>query len=258
MRKADTVLGIIRERGKRGLPLEDLYRQLYNPDLYLRAYARLSTNTGALTPGATSETVDAMSLAKIATLIDALRHERYRWTPVRRTYVPKKDRKKLRPLGLPSWSDKLLQEVMRSLLEAYYEPQFSDHSHGFRPGRGCHTALTAVKEMWTGTKWYIEGDVAQCFERIDHQVLLSILREKILDNRFLRLVQSLLQAGYLEDWHYHATLSGTPQGSILTPLTQRKRLIDGQDMADGNFLRTGVHDDFLNQEAHKVFAFRKA
>src|SRR6266545_4446462 len=164
MRTAATVLGIIRERGKRGLPLEDLYRQLYNPDLYLRAYARLSTNTGALTPGATSETVDAMSLAKIATLIDALRHERYRWTPVRRTYVPKKDRKKLRPLGLPSWSDKLLQEVMRSLLEAYYEPQFSDHSHGFRPGRGCHTALRKVADTWTGTHWFIEGDIAQCLD----------------------------------------------------------------------------------------------
>ena len=164
MRSADTVLGIIRERGTRGLPLQDLYRQLYNPELYLRAYARLYSNNGAMTPGSTSETVDTMSLAKIATLIDDLRQERYRWTPVRRTYVPKKDRKKLRPLGLPSWSDKLLQEVIRSLLEAYYEPQFSDHSHGFRPGRGCHTALKTVQETWTGTKWYIEGDIAQCFD----------------------------------------------------------------------------------------------
>jgi len=170
-----------------------------------------------MTPGTTPETVDAMSLAKIATLIDDLRHERYRWTPVRRTYVPKKSGK-LRPLGLPSWSDKLLQEVIRSLLEAYYEPQFSDHSHGFRPGRGCHTALTTVKETWTGTKWYIEGDVSQCFERIDHQVLLSILREKILDQRFLRLIQTLLQAGYLENWQYHVTLSGTPQGAIVSPI----------------------------------------
>jgi group II intron reverse transcriptase/maturase len=217
MRNADTVLGIIRERGKRGLPLGDLYRQLYNPDLYLRAYARLSTNNGAMPPGTTPETVDAMSLAKIVTLIDDLRHEQYRWTPVRRTYVPKKNGK-LRPLGLPSWSDKLLQEVIRSLLEAYYEPQLSDHSYGFRPGRGGHTALTTVKETWTGTKWYIEGDVSQCFERIDHQVLLSILREKILDQRFLRLIQTLLQAGYLEDWQYHVTLSGTPQGAIVSPI----------------------------------------
>lgn len=200
------------------MPLDDLYRQLYNPDLYLCAYARLYTNDGAMTPGTTNETVDAMSLAKITALIDALRHERYRWTPVRRTYVPKKNGTKLRPLGLPSWTDKLLQEVMRAILEAYYEPQFSTYSHGFRPGRGCHTALTTVHQTWTGAKWYIEGDVAQCFDRIDHQVLLSILREKILDQRFLRLVQTLLQAGYLEDWRYHATLSGTPQGSIVSPV----------------------------------------
>ena len=218
MRSADTVLGIIRRRGERGLPLEDLYRQLYNPELYLRAYARLYANDGALTAGATRETVDAMALGKIDAIIDALRHERYRWTPVRRTYVLKKDGKKLRPLGLPSWSDKLLQEVVRSLLEAYYEPQFSDHSHGFRPGRGCHTALTAVRETWRGAKWYVEGDVSQCFDKIDHQVLLSILRENIHDNRFLRLIQGVLQAGYLEDWHYHATLSGTPQGSIVSPI----------------------------------------
>src|SRR5919197_6558771 len=167
MRSADTVLGIIRERGKRGLPLRDLYRQLYNPELYLRAYARLYTNNGAMTPGSTPETVDAMSLAKIATLIDDLRHERYRWPPVRRTYGPKKDRKKLRPLGLPSWSDKLLQEVIRSLLEAYYEPQFSEHSHGFRPGRGCHSALRAITQQGHATKWFIEGDLCACFDSID-------------------------------------------------------------------------------------------
>jgi group II intron reverse transcriptase/maturase len=218
MRSADTGLGIIRERGKRGLPLRDLSRQLYNPALYRRAYARLYTNNGAMPPGSTPDTVEAMSLAKIATLLDDLRHERYRWTPVRRTSVPKKDRKTLRPLGLPSWSDKLLQEVIRALLEAYDAPQFSNHSHGFRPGRGCPTALQTVQETWTGTQWYIEGDMAQCFERIDHQVWLSMLREKILDQRFLRLLQPLLQAGYLEDWHYHTTLSGTPQGAIVSPL----------------------------------------
>src|SRR6266702_2401857 len=218
MRSAETVLGSIRARGKRGLPLGDLYRQLYTPALYLRADARLSTNHGAMTPGSTRETVDAMSLATIATRIDDLRHERYRWTPVRRTYVPKKDGKKRRPLGRPSWSDKLWQEGIRSLLAAYDEPQFRDHSHGCRPGRGCHTALTTVQETWTGTKWDIAGDGAPCFERIDHHVLLAILRDKILDQRFLRLVQTLLQAGDLEDWHSHATLSGTPQGAIVSPI----------------------------------------
>jgi group II intron reverse transcriptase/maturase len=253
MRSADTVLGIIRERGKRGIPLDDLYRQLYNPDLYLRAYARLSTNTGAMTPGTTRETVDGMSLAKIATLIDDLRHECYRWTPVRRTYVPKKDGKKLRPLGLPSWSDKLLQEVLRSILEAYYEPQFSDYSHGFRPGRGCHTVLTTVQETWTGTKWYIEGDISQCFERIDHQVLLSILREKLLDQRFLRLIQTLLQAGYLEDWHYHATLSGTPQGAIVSPILSNLYLHKLDTYVERELIPAYTHGQ-ERQKNHRYFA----
>jgi retron-type reverse transcriptase len=129
------------------------------------AYARLYSNDGAMTEGATEETVDAMSLAKIEAIIDALRHERYRWTPVRRVYVPKKHGNKLRALGLPSWSDKLLQEVLRLILEAFYEPPFRDHSHGFRPERGCHTALTKIKETWTGTKWYVEGDISQYFDQ---------------------------------------------------------------------------------------------
>ena len=191
MRSAEKILGIIRERGKRGLPLEDIYRQLYNPTLYLMAYARLYSNEGAMTRGTTSETVDGMALKKIEQLIDDLRHERFRWTPVRRTYILKKNGK-LRPLGLPTWTDKLLQEAIRLILEAYYEPQFSPHSHGFRPERGCHTALREMEQTWTGTKWYVEGDIAQCFDRLDHQVLSKILREKLHDNRFIRLIQQLL------------------------------------------------------------------
>jgi len=163
MQNAETVLSIIRERGQRGLPLERLYRQLYNPDLYLKAYGKLYANKGAMTPGATSETVDGMSLAKIDRIIEALRQERYRWTPVRRTYIPKGKGGK-RALGMPTWSDKLLQEVIRLLLEAYYEPQFSDHSHGFRPGRGCHTALQEVLHHWRGVKWFVEGDIRACFD----------------------------------------------------------------------------------------------
>jgi group II intron reverse transcriptase/maturase len=217
MRNAETVLGVIRERGRRRLPLEDIYRQLYNRDLYLRAYGRIYRNDGAMTPGSTPETVDAMSLEKIDTLIGLLRLERYRWPPVRRTYIPKKSGK-LRPLGLPTWSDKLLQEVIRSLLEAYYEPQFSPHAHGFRPGRGCHTALGEITQHWRGVKWYIEGDIVQCFDRLDHSVLLSILSDQLHDHRFLRLLANLLQAGYLEDWKYHATLSGSPQGGVVSPI----------------------------------------
>src|SRR5215217_1213322 len=174
MREADTILEVIRERGRQGLPLERVYRLLFNQELYLRAYARLYRNKGAMTPGSTPETVDGMTLGKIEALINALRQERYRWTPVRRTHIPKGNGK-TRPLGLPSWSDKLLQEVIRSLLEAYYEPQFSDHSHGFRPGRGCHTALQRLPDQWLGTAWFIEGDIAQCFDRLDQFVETMLL-----------------------------------------------------------------------------------
>jgi group II intron reverse transcriptase/maturase len=216
MRIAETVLGIIRERGRRGLPLEDVYRQLFNPELYLLAYGKIATNDGAMTQGVTTETVDGMSLEKITRIIEALRYERYRWTPVRRTYIPKSNGKK-RPLGIPTWSDKLLQAVIRLVLEAYYDPQFSEHSHGFRAERGCHTALRSLRR-WDGTVWFIEGDITGCFDNINHSTLLNILREKIHDNRFLRLIENLLTAGYLEEWRYTPTLSGTPQGGIVSPI----------------------------------------
>jgi group II intron reverse transcriptase/maturase len=217
MQNAETILDIMRDRGKRGLPLQRVYPLLYNPHLYLRAYARLYSNKGALTPGTTPETIDGMSRAKIDALIDALRHERFRWTPVRRAHIAKKNGK-VRPLGLPGWTDKLLQEVLRSILEAYFEPQLSDQSHGFRPGRGCHTALSTIVNGWSGTKWFIEGDIKGAYDNIDHEVLLQILAEKIHDNRLLELIRRLLQAGYMEQWRYGTTFSGVPQGAVISPL----------------------------------------
>lgn len=216
MQSTNTLLGLIHERGKKGLPLERGHRQLYNPDLYLTAYGKIYRNRGAMTEGVTEETVEGMSLDKIEAIIKALRDDTFRWKPTRRVYIPKK-KGKLRPLGLPDWSGKLVQEVMRLLLNAYYEPQFSDHSHGFRPERGCHTALREIRK-WSGTAWFIEGDISKCFDKLDHEVLLSILRENIHDERFIQLISELLEAGYLEDWKYHATLSGTPQGGVFSPL----------------------------------------
>src|SRR6266481_3310421 len=160
MQEAETILGLIRERGKRGLPLERVYRLLYNRNLYLRAYGKIYRNTGAMTHGVTDETPDGMSLNKIDAIIEALRYERYQWLPARRVYIPKKNGKK-RPLGMPVWSDKLLQEVIRLILEAYFEPQFSDHSHGFRPERSCTTALREIYYNWPGSTWFIEGDISK-------------------------------------------------------------------------------------------------
>lgn len=217
MQNAETVLGVLRERGRRGLPCEELYRQMFNPQLYLLAYGRIYANQGAMTPGTTQETADGMSMRKIDRIIEAMRHERYRFRPVRRVHIPKKNGK-TRPLGMPTWSDKLVGEVVRLLLEAYYEPTFSDRSHGFRPGRGCHTALREVAHVWLGTTWFVEGDIADCFGSFDHDVMVGILSEKIHDNRFLRLLRNMLTAGYLEDWKWGATQSGVPQGGIASPV----------------------------------------
>jgi group II intron reverse transcriptase/maturase len=217
MQDAATVLSIIRNRGERGLPLKKLYRQLYNPQFYFQAYARLYSNEGAMTPDTTGETVDGMSREKINTMIDLIRRERWRWTPVKRVYIPKRNGK-LRPLGLPSWSSKVLQEVVRQLLSTYYEPRFSEHSHGFRPGRGCHTALSEIVQTWKGVHWFIEGDISDCFGSLSHEVLMGILNESIHDHRFLRLIRHMLQAGYLEEWRWHQTLSGAPQGGVCSPI----------------------------------------
>ena len=217
MRTAETILNIIQDRGKRKLPLDDVYRQLYNPDMYLRSYAKLYPNDGAMTPGMTEETVDGWSMEKVAAIIVAIRDERWQWTPVKRVLIDKPKGGK-RPLGLPVWSDKVVQDIIRSILEAYYEPQFSKHSHGFRPKRGCHTALKEIDEVWQGTKWFIEGDIKGCFDNIDHTLLRNILRENIHDNRFLRLIEGALKAGYCEEWKYHPSLSGSPQGGIVSPI----------------------------------------
>jgi group II intron reverse transcriptase/maturase len=218
MRAATTILGIIQERGKQGLPLERVYRLLFNRDLYLMAYGKIYRNAGATTPGSTPETVDEMSLRKIDTIIEALRSERYRWTPTRRVYIEKKNSTKKRPLSMPTWSDKLLQEVLRLMLESYFEPTFSNYSHGFRPGRGCHTALRQIDDNWHGVDWFIEGDIQACFDSLSHECLMQTLAEHIHDGRFLRLIRELLQAGYLEEWKYNATLSGAPQGGIVSPI----------------------------------------
>jgi group II intron reverse transcriptase/maturase len=217
MRKTNIVIGIHQDRGSKGLPLERVYRHLFNPELFLTAYGKIYRNAGAMTKGSTDETVDGMSLLKIHQIIGLLKLERYRWTPVRRTEIPK-EKGGTRPLGIPTWGDKLVQEALRSLIEPYYELRFSNRSHGFRPKRSCHSALREVQRTWKGTVWFIEGDVTKCFDSFDHEVMLSIIRRDIHDGRVITLIDGLLRAGYMEDWRYHETLAGTPQGGIISPL----------------------------------------
>lgn len=196
-----------------------LYRYMLRPDLYFLAYKNLYANSGAATKGANDDTADGFSEAKIANIIQRLADETYQPTPARRTYIQKKNNpKKKRPLGIPTFTDKLVQEVLRVVLEAVYEPVFLPVSHGFRPKRSCHTALKSLKMEFNGMRWFVEGDIKGCFDNIDHSVLVGLIHSKIKDARLIKLIYKFLKAGYLEDWKYHKTYSGTPQGGIISPL----------------------------------------
>jgi len=217
MQKANQILQAIRKLGERRLPLTRIYRNLYCEDLFLAAYGKIYRNDGAMTPGVDDDTVDGMSLNRIRGIITQLRSERYRFRPARRQSIPKASGG-TRSLGVQNFTDKLVQEVLRMVLEAYYEPRFRDSSHGFRPDRGCHTALADLQYRFKGSSWFIEGDIQGCFDNIDHDVLLSILAQDIQDGRLLNLIRLSLKAGALDHWRYHETYSGTPQGAVLSPL----------------------------------------
>lgn len=196
---------------------ERLYRNLYNTEFYLQAYYNIYAKPGNMTAGTDGQTVDGMGTERVGKLIARLKDHSYQPHPARRTYIKKKNGK-LRPLGIPSFDDKLVQEVVRMLLEAIYEPTFSNYSHGFRPNRSCHTALLQLQRNFSGARWFIEGDIKSFFDNIDHAVLIGILRRRIHDEYFIALIWKFLKAGYLEDWTFHRTYSGTPQGSIISPI----------------------------------------
>jgi group II intron reverse transcriptase/maturase len=219
MLEASKYLKIVRKRGRERKGLERVHRLIRKKEILLLAYINLSPNKGAHTPGINKDDViDGMSQKKINTLSENLRTGRFKWRPVKRIYIPKKDGKK-RQLGLPCWSEKLVQESMRMILEEYYEPMFSSRSHGFRRNKGCHTAIKQIAEKeWIGTKWFIEGDIKGCFDNIDHEKLLEILSRDIKDSRFMKLLKNMLETGYMENWEYNINYSGIPQGGVLSPL----------------------------------------
>lgn len=194
-----------------------LYRNLYNPEFYLIAYQKIQAKQGNMTAGTDGKTVDGIGMKRINALIARLKDFSYQPAPARRTYIPKANGKK-RPLGIPSFDDKLVQEVVRMILESIYEPTFLNTSHGFRPKRSCHTALQYVQKNFTGVKWFVEGDIKGCFDHVDHHALVNILRRRIQDEHFIGLIWKFLKAGYMENWVYHNTYSGTPQGSIISPI----------------------------------------
>ncbi len=213
LRRLET-LGELAKQGKR---INGLYRLLETRVLWWQAYANIHQNKGAVTKGADGTSLDGFSEERIDGIIDALKKGEYRFNPVRRVYIPKGNGK-TRPLGIPSGDDKLVQEVVRMLLEKIYEPIFSKDSHGFRRKHSCHTALVQVKQKWTGIKWIVNMDIKGYFDNICHDTLINILAKRIDDKRLLKLIKSMLKAGYIEDWRYHATYSGTPQGGVISPI----------------------------------------
>lgn len=218
MRSPETVLNnLSKHSSDLGYKYERLYRLLFNEEMFFLAYQRIYAKQGNMTPGTDGRTVDQMSIQRIERLIGALRTEEYQPHPAKRVYIPKKNGKK-RPLGIPSFDDKLVQEVTRMILEAIYEGHFEYTSHGFRPHRSCHTALTHIQDKFTGAKWFIEGDIKGFFDNIKHEILVNILKERIADERFIRLIRKFLKAGYAEQWKFHNTYSGTPQGGIVSPI----------------------------------------
>ncbi|HOJ09539.1 MAG TPA: reverse transcriptase domain-containing protein [Clostridiales bacterium] len=218
MRNPIDVLNSLRSKSKNpDYHYERLYRNLYNAEFYTEAYQNIYAKPGNMTAGTDGKTVDGMSMERIEALIASMKDHSYQPYPARRTYIKKKNGK-LRPLGIPSFNDKLVQEIIRMILESIYEPTFSNRSHGFRPDRSCHTALQQLKANFTAVKWFIEGDITSFFDNINHAVLVGILRRRIHDEYFISLIWKFLKAGYIEDWTFYRTYSGTPQGSIISPI----------------------------------------
>jgi RNA-directed DNA polymerase len=202
---------------KNGLKAKRLFQLMTNyPDLWQEVAESISRNKGANTAGIDGED-HAVACAKLDFTREQLRQNEYRPKPVRRVYIPKKNGK-LRPLGIPTATDKMVQAVAARILEEIYEPIFSVHSHGFRKEHSCHTALEEFKHNWKGTKWIIEADIRGCFDNLNHEVLMEVLAERIDDRRFLKLIKSFLQVGYMENWDYKRTFSGTPQGGTISPI----------------------------------------
>lgn len=232
-----------------------LYRNLYNPEFYYLAYNNIYANKGSMTAGVDGTTIDDMSIGRIEQIIEALKNNSYQPNPARRTYIEKKGSTKKRPLGIPSANDKLVQEIVRMILESIYEPTFSNNSHGFRPNRSCHSALKSIDRTFLGAKWFIEGDIKACFDSFDHHVLIKILRRRIDDEYFIALMWKFLKAGYMEQWEYNTTYSGTPQGSGISPILANVYLTELDNFIEEykcSFDKGDSHSSKRNSEYSKL------
>lgn len=263
MRNPEYVLKSLSEKARnKEYRYERLYRNLYNPEFYLLAYQNIAKSQGSMTAGADGQTLDGMSMERIERIIAKMKDHSYQPNPARRVYIAKKNSNKKRPLGIPSTDDKLIQEIIRMILEAIYEPTFSNNSHGFRPNRSCHTALKEITTLFTGAKWIIEGDIKACFDSFDHHVTIELLRKRIKDEAFISLMWKFLRAGYMEQWEYHKTYSGSPQGSGMSPILANIYLHEldvFMEELKNNFDKGDTRNRKVHKDHEKVrWAYRKA
>lgn len=241
-------LGNVKDNWK----VKDIYPLLFRDAIWYQAYQNIYSNRGAFTKGINSDTLDGFDKNRISKIINSLKDKSYEPTPVRRVNIPKSNGK-TRPLGIPTGTDKLVQEACRIILEAIYEPKFSNLSHGFRPKRSCHSALREIYN-WSGTKWFIEFDIEGYFDNINHDILLDILKEKIVDGRFIALIYKFLTAGYLENWKYSPSFSGTPQGGIISPILANIYLdkLDKFLESKCNKINSTSNERKLSKEYHRL------
>ena len=203
-----------REPGKR---FDQLWRIITSETWLWHAWQRILGNKGSQTAGVDGQTVDDLDFSRIRQLAEKLKNGTYRPKPVRRVFIPKANGK-MRPLGIPTIEDRVVQQAVRMALEPIFEADFLDCSHGFRRHRSTLTALHDVAVAYSRTSYIVEGDIVGCFDNISHGGLLQAVRRRVADEKVVCLIGKFLQAGYMEDWVYHRTYSGTPQGGIISPL----------------------------------------
>lgn len=211
-------LNNLRIKASEGKPIDrNLISLLCNPTLLEIAYNNIKSKQGNMTPGITPEILDGISSEWFTETANLLRSGKFQFQPSRRIQIPKASGG-TRPLSIGSPKDKVVQEAMRMILEAIYEPNFSDNSHGFRPLRSCHTALKTLYTNFRYSQWIIEGDISKCFDSFDHGKLMKLIENKISDRRFTHYINKAINTGYFEFREFKHNIAGTPQGSIISPL----------------------------------------
>ena len=204
----------------------DLYSLLYKKELLIQALGNIEKNKGRLTKGIDNTTIDGNSIKLIEELAEELKNGTFKFKPVLRVEVPKPkllkpgEPKKMRPLGLPTFKDKIVQESIRIILESIYEPIFQklNCNYGFRPYKNTHQAILYIKYNATGSNLAIEGDIKGAYDNVNHDKMIKILSKRISDTKFLNLLYQGFKAGMFQDGKLKDSILGVPQGGIASPI----------------------------------------